>query len=599
MPAGDKQKRHGSVLAFLTMSWETIEGWPGGDGHAGGPFRNAKEPIVAARVGLSWAERARLYWMSSPEHPYKSSVKRALMTPGFLYVETLSGDQRRVSHDAFAGERREGGFHVYGVRDGQDIRLLTRRDCSLERALQERHQGAAVEAWSGRGPLYWGQVAVFFLLVAVTVGLLDLYPPDSIFDLLERGYLTAETALGGYAWLATGLLTVLSFLLLPSYVRVDSLGVERVRGVLPLFRFFLPREEVTAVRVHEYRYSDDQGGTAGFGFDVVLEFDEAKHLGSLLSSNSVRVKRHPHKLTKDKRPSASTRSYALRDQLAVLLGVSLNDLLAERQNEEASQWSEARNRKGDDAGLWSFLCGAIVFSGAISCMRLVAYAVGALYRHLDADVIFGSTLSVDLICLVPASLGGGWCGRRLCQRMDERLRAHESEDSLRVNLQTATREELEALPMIGAWRSSQIVSHREVHPFRSVDELDDVHGVGEGIIRALQGLVTVDQPTHVPVVNARSDLNTHLLRTLFIGVAYMIVIRVLLTHTGVVISCLCALLFFGCFIWFSKVAVLPKVPTALDSNARPHFIGLVLMGLLAILTLDNVMGALTMLRFIF
>ena len=61
-----------------------------------------------------------------------------------------------------------------------------------------------------------------------------------------------------------------------------------------------------------------------------------------------------------------------------------------------------------------------------------------------------------------------------------------------VDLNTATAQELDALPGIGPVLAQRIVAHRdEQGPFRSVDQLDDVPGIGPTIFAELAELVTV------------------------------------------------------------------------------------------------------------
>ncbi len=57
-----------------------------------------------------------------------------------------------------------------------------------------------------------------------------------------------------------------------------------------------------------------------------------------------------------------------------------------------------------------------------------------------------------------------------------------------VNVNTATQDELEALPGIGPVIARRIIEGR---PYRSVDELDRVNGIGEKRLDEIRSLVTV------------------------------------------------------------------------------------------------------------
>ena len=62
-----------------------------------------------------------------------------------------------------------------------------------------------------------------------------------------------------------------------------------------------------------------------------------------------------------------------------------------------------------------------------------------------------------------------------------------------TNLNTASLAELMALPGIGEVRANAILEHRERNgPFRSVDELVDVSGIGRGTLDGIRDLVTVE-----------------------------------------------------------------------------------------------------------
>lgn len=61
-----------------------------------------------------------------------------------------------------------------------------------------------------------------------------------------------------------------------------------------------------------------------------------------------------------------------------------------------------------------------------------------------------------------------------------------------IDLNTATIDQLETLPGIGPTLAQRIIDHREEHgPFRSVDELLDVSGIGEQRLADIRSKVTV------------------------------------------------------------------------------------------------------------
>lgn len=71
--------------------------------------------------------------------------------------------------------------------------------------------------------------------------------------------------------------------------------------------------------------------------------------------------------------------------------------------------------------------------------------------------------------------------------------------ALRIDLNSATSAELESLPSIGPKRAAAIIADRaDRGPFRSVDDLDRVPGIGTRTIDRIRRFVRVAPPTDAP-----------------------------------------------------------------------------------------------------
>ena len=75
-----------------------------------------------------------------------------------------------------------------------------------------------------------------------------------------------------------------------------------------------------------------------------------------------------------------------------------------------------------------------------------------------------------------------------------------------VNINTATKEELTSLKGIGEKRAQEIINYRTKNgPFKSVDDLGKVPGIGPGILKQIRPNVTVSGKT---VIEAGGDSKT-------------------------------------------------------------------------------------------
>lgn len=70
-----------------------------------------------------------------------------------------------------------------------------------------------------------------------------------------------------------------------------------------------------------------------------------------------------------------------------------------------------------------------------------------------------------------------------------------------VNINTATKEELTSLKGVGEKRAQEIINYRTKNgPFKTVDDLDKVPGIGPGIMKQIRseitttGKTTIDKP---------------------------------------------------------------------------------------------------------
>src|SRR6188474_1413980 len=72
-----------------------------------------------------------------------------------------------------------------------------------------------------------------------------------------------------------------------------------------------------------------------------------------------------------------------------------------------------------------------------------------------------------------------------------------------INVNTATKEQLEVLNGIGPVKAQAIIDYRTKNgPFKSVDELEKVPGIGNATLEKIRGDVTLSGRTTVPAAPA-------------------------------------------------------------------------------------------------
>lgn len=62
----------------------------------------------------------------------------------------------------------------------------------------------------------------------------------------------------------------------------------------------------------------------------------------------------------------------------------------------------------------------------------------------------------------------------------------QNEDAFTVNINQATKEELMSLPSIGPSRAEEIINYRSDHPFKTIEEIKNISGIGEKTFEKLK-----------------------------------------------------------------------------------------------------------------
>ena len=104
-----------------------------------------------------------------------------------------------------------------------------------------------------------------------------------------------------------------------------------------------------------------------------------------------------------------------------------------------------------------------------------------------------------IFALLPLSIG--FCLTACAKRSSDAVSRNEiaatsqvqSTTAKRININTASAKDLEALPGIGKGLAARIVEHREKYgPFRRAEHLMIVRGISDARFRALRDLITVE-----------------------------------------------------------------------------------------------------------
>jgi competence protein ComEA len=103
------------------------------------------------------------------------------------------------------------------------------------------------------------------------------------------------------------------------------------------------------------------------------------------------------------------------------------------------------------------------------------------------NLIVSSFIAISLICSLNAQAKG----------TKKTFSGH-------LNLNTATAEEIDELPGVSTKKALLVVDYRKDHPFKTVDELDNVKGFSAKSIEKLKPYVDIEGPNNLMVEGGKT-----------------------------------------------------------------------------------------------
>ncbi|MCI6859401.1 MAG: helix-hairpin-helix domain-containing protein [Eubacterium sp.] len=177
--------------------------------------------------------------------------------------------------------------------------------------------------------------------------------------------------------------------------------------------------------------------------------------------------------------------------VVLLCGCSFSSPLREEESEISTEIREETmedTKRQEESGIYVHVCGCVKHPG--------------LYRLPDGaraqeavEAAGGFTKKADQTAWNLAEILQDGTQMKIPSRKESRSdeESSDSDKNGRININTASKEQLMTLPGIGASRADAVIACREEKgSFTAIEDIKDTEGIGQGIFNRIKDFITVD-----------------------------------------------------------------------------------------------------------
>jgi competence protein ComEA len=165
----------------------------------------------------------------------------------------------------------------------------------------------------------------------------------------------------------------------------------------------------------------------------------------------------------------------------------LLEAAASEEDSGAAAFGESGSGTEKPDTVFVYICGAVVSPGV--------YEVEAGSRICDVLELaggFSEDAGTDYLNLAETVCDGEKVYVPTADELEVELIAEEEADSGKININTATKEQLVTLPGIGESKADSIISYRSEHGgFSSIEEIMEIPGIKDAVFSKIKELITV------------------------------------------------------------------------------------------------------------